>query len=196
MPAVRRPRTMVTVLAAVVVSMSLSACGAWTTVPVDELFASPSATPAPAGSSASGTPAVVTPDPSVEMAVDAPVTLFTNANPDGVTPGATVPSTFTVGAEPVHVTAVVTYHYVLPAGVPATGTVSLRGPGGAVYGPWATTGSEGQGGIANASWQADVDLILAAGTYTIVDSDPATWSANSRTGGSGMFWVNGTATTP
>ena len=195
MPAVHHTRTLAAVLAAVL-SISLSACGAWTTVPVDELFVTPSPEPVPTGWVASGTPILVTPDPSDQMSVDAPVTLFTNANPDGVTPGATVPSTFTVGSAPVHLTAVVTYHYVLPNGVPATGRISLRGPDNTVYGPWATTGSDGQGGIANASWQADVDLVLQAGTYTIIDSDPATWSANTGTGGSGMFWVNGTATTP
>jgi hypothetical protein len=177
---------------------SLSACGAWTSVPVDELFVTPSPEPDPTGwQLAPGqTPIIVTPDPSVQMSVDAPVTLFTNANIDGVTPGATVPTTFTVGPDPAHVTAVVTYHYVLPDGVPATGQVSLRGPDGTVFGPWATTGTAGQGGIANASWQADVDLTLPAGTYTIIDSDPATWSANAGTGGAGMFWVNGTAATP
>lgn len=192
-----RNELLVTVLAAAAaLSISLSACGAWTSAPIGELFVTPSPEPDPTGWVLVGSPTIITPDPSDQMSVDVPVTLFTNTNPDGVIPGATVPSTFTVGSEPAHITAVVTYHYVMPSGVPTTGQISLHGPDGTVYGPWSTTGSEGQGGIANAIWQADVDLVLPAGTYTIIDSDPATWSANEGTGGSGMFWVNGTATTP
>lgn len=206
MLAVRRARTLITVLAAAaVLSISLSACTPGLNdvyvLPsppnlTNNMFVTPSPAPNPPGWVASGPPIIVTPDPSIQMSVDVPVTLFTNANPDGVIPGVTMPSTFTVGSEPVHITAVVTYHYVMPSGVQATGQISLHGPDNTVYGPWATIGSEGQGGIANASWQADVNLVLPSGTYTIIDSDPATWSANEGTSGSGMFWVNGTATTP
>jgi hypothetical protein len=32
-------------------------------------------------------------------------------------------------------------------------------------------------------------LTLPAGTYTVLDSDPATWSQNAETGGQGIIWV-------
>jgi hypothetical protein len=178
-------------VASATVALATLLSGCW--IPTDELFVTPSPEPVPSGWSSTGPPIVVTPDPSIEMSVDTPVMLFTNANPDGVTPGATTPSAFTVGEGPVHVVAVITYHYVLPDGLPSTGQISLRGPDGTVFGPWPTTGAEGQGGIANASWQASVDLTLSPGTYTIIDSEPATWSANEGTGGAGMFWINGYA---
>jgi hypothetical protein len=198
MSAIRRSRA-ISVLAAAVVAVSVSACATWGGPQIGELFATPDSTmPDPTGwQLAPGqTPTIITPDPSIAMSVDVPVTLFTNTNPDMVVPGSTAPATFTVGASPVHVVVVATYHYVTPSGVPGTGQISLRGPGGEVLGPWPTIGTEGQGGIANAVWSANVDLILSAGAYTVIDSDTATWSANEGTGGAGMFWINGDAPAP
>jgi hypothetical protein len=206
-PNSRRPFAPAVAVLAVLVTLTASAC-VMTQGMEDELFGTDS--PPPASSATSATAAagggstavpsqVPTADPgsSDSFYVDAsapatpPVQLFTNANINGVTPGATVPSRFTVGPGSVHVVTVLTYHYVLPAGVPSTGQVSLTGPDGTVYGPWSTIGLTGQGDIANASWQADVDLLLPAGTYTVTDSDPATWSANEGTAGAGMYWIMG-----
>ncbi len=66
-----------------------------------------------------------------------------------------------------------------------------RLPDGNVFGPWRTVGSIGQGGVPNALWRAAVDATLPAGTYTIADSDPGTWSSNSGTGDAGVFWTTG-----
>ena len=194
--ATRRARSLTAALAAAAMAVSLSACATWGGPQIGELFATPDPVSTPTGSVGTGSPVIITPDPSIQMSVDTPVTLFTNTNPGGVIPGATEPATFTVTSPPIHALVVATYHYVSPNGVPATGQVSLRGPDGKTYGPWPTTGTEGQGGIANAVWSADVDLTLSAGTYTVIDSDPATWSANEETGGAGMFWINGDATAP
>ena len=209
-PSSQRPSAPAVAVLAILVALTASAC-VMTQGMEEELFGTDSPPPrsgatAAAGGAGSTTvpPAAPTalPGSSDNLFVDAsappgpPVELFTNANIDGVTPGATVPAQFTVGPGSVRVVTVLTYHYVLPAGVPSTGQVSLTGPDGTVYGPWPTIGLTGQGDIANASWQADVDLVLPAGTYTINDSDPATWSANEGTAGVGMYWIMGYPITP
>jgi hypothetical protein len=206
----RRPIAPAVAVLAILAALTASAC-VMTQGMEDELFGTDSPPPRPGatvaaggGGSAAGSSPVLTavPGSSDNLFVDAsapagpPVDLFTNANINGVTPGATAPAQFTVGPGSVRVVAVVTYHYVLPSGVASTGQVSLKGPDGTVYGPWSTTGSAGQGGIANASWQADVDLVLPPGTYTIIDSDTATWSANEGTAGAGMYWIRGYPTAP
>jgi hypothetical protein len=119
-----------------------------------------------------------------------PVHVFYVANGGLVTPGATVPTTFELD-RPARITSVVTYHFVEPGGLPGTGTIELRDAAGTSYGPWPTVGQDGQGGIPNAYWTATVDLVLPPGTYTVIDSDPSTWSQNDETGGAGMAWAWG-----
>ena len=123
--------------------------------------------------------------------VAGPVELYTNGNGGYVTPGATAPSQFTVASGPVRISALKTYHAVLPNGLPSAGAISLLSSDGRVYGPWQTTGSPGAGGLANAFWTASIDVELPAGIYTVIDSDPSTWSANVDTRGAGMFWISG-----
>ena len=123
----------------------------------------------------------------------APTDLFSNGNTLGIHAGVAAPSTFTVTSGSVRLVGLTTYHYVGPSGVPATGTVGLKGADGKVYGPWQTTGSDGQGGIKNAFWEAKIDVVLVAGTYTVTDSDPSTWSSNSKSLGAGFFWTRGYA---
>jgi hypothetical protein len=53
------------------------------------------------------------------------------------------------------------------------------------YGPFATES------LNSFYWVAKPNQIIPAGTYTIVDSDPATWSQNSETKGQGMTWMMG-----
>jgi hypothetical protein len=62
---------------------------------------------------------------------------------------------------------------------------------GTFYGPWQTTGREGQGGVANAYWTAIPWEIVPAGTYTMWDSEPSTWSTNEEAGGLGFSVVRG-----
>ena len=122
-----------------------------------------------------------------------PVSLYTTGNSGYVSAGATAPSQFTVASGPVHITKLRTYHYVLPNGLPSTGAISLLGSDGKLYGSWQTTGSAGPGGRANAYWTASIDVELPAGIYTVIDSDPSTWSSNAASGGEGMFWISGLA---
>lgn len=66
------------------------------------------------------------------------------------------------------------------------GTIGLRDQSGKTFGPWSTTGSDGQGGVRNAYWTASPNITLSAGTYTIIDSEPSTWAHNSASGYRGM----------
>ncbi len=67
----------------------------------------------------------------------------------------------------------------------------LRHSNGKLYGPWRAKGSPGQGGVPNAYWTVSPNAVVPAGTYTIVDSSPATWSQNRQSGGRGFAVVKG-----
>ena len=88
------------------------------------------------------------------------------------------------------VTAIRTYHWNGGNGA-SPGTIRLKGADGAVYGPFSTTGSDGQGGVPNAYWTAITNIRLPAGSYTVIDSDPDTWAWAADTGGQGIVTVWG-----
>jgi hypothetical protein len=69
------------------------------------------------------------------------------------------------------------------------GSISLRDSAGNTYGPWQAYGEPGMGGVPDAYWVVEPDVVLPPGTYEVVDSDPSTWSQNSDTGGRGVTWV-------
>lgn len=60
-----------------------------------------------------------------------------------------------------------------------------------MYGPWQSEGTAGQGGVQNADWHVYTYQEIPAGTYTVVDSNPSTWSHNSGSGGRGFATVKG-----
>ncbi|TLM80674.1 MAG: hypothetical protein FDZ75_08195, partial [Actinobacteria bacterium] len=115
------------------------------------------------------------------QAADA-VKVLAVGNTLGIKPGGTAPS-FTIKSGGT-VTDVMTYHYI-DSGGPAPGTIGLKGSDGKVYGPWQCSGLEGQGGVKNAFWVAKPNEKIPAGTYTIVDSSPGTWSTNDTAKGLG-----------
>lgn len=118
-----------------------------------------------------------------------PQELFNNGNIGGVFPGGTAP-TFVLDVT-TKITEISTYHYII-GGLPAAGTISLQSDDGTMHGPFQAIGSEGQGGVANAYWTVKPDdLVLPAGSYIIIDSDPATFSQNAESGGVGMASVSG-----
>jgi hypothetical protein len=123
------------------------------------------------------------PDPDSDQDVD----LVNVGNILAVTPGATAGATFTVDA-PTLITWVSNYHY---GPETAPGQVGLTASDGSFFGPWQTVGAEGQGGVANAYWNAAPYAVIPAGTYTVWDSDPSTWSSNADTGGVGFTVVRG-----
>ena len=117
------------------------------------------------------------------------VELFNNANTGGVTGGGSAP-TFNL-AVPFQITEITTYHYV-PGGLSGAGTIALLSSDGTTYGPFQATGSAGQAGVANANWTVrPQNLVIPAGSYTIVDSDPSTFSQDAGSGGVGIAWVSG-----
>lgn len=87
---------------------------------------------------------------------------------------------------PIHLNYIETYHWNYGNGVSEPGTIGIKDENGNKYGPWQATGREGSGGVENAIWRADADVSVPAGTYTIIDSDPETWSHNKESGLSGF----------
>jgi hypothetical protein len=117
-----------------------------------------------------------------------PVKLFEVGNVYGVRTGATAPS-FTLGTAAT-ITEISDYHYILGGG-PTPGTIGLKSAAGLMYGPWPCTGFDGQGGVKNATWTAKPNVSIPAGTYTIVDSGPSTWSTNDQASSLGFTTVMG-----
>lgn len=117
-----------------------------------------------------------------------PSRLFDNGNAAAVQNRPSRPTVFTLD-QPARITSITTYHWNGGSGS-AGGTVSLRSDSGEVFGPWQVGVSE------RVYWVARPDLSLPPGTYTLVDSSPATWAQNAGSGGAGMAWVEGYATRP
>lgn len=104
-------------------------------------------------------------------------TLFSNGNDSAVANGGQ-PAIIEV-ASPVRLTEMIHYHWNDGRGAPA-GTVKLRHSDGTVYGPWQASLRNG------VYWEVQGPISLPAGRYTVIDSDPATWSQNAGSGGRGI----------
>lgn len=85
---------------------------------------------------------------------------------------------------------ITTYHWNNGRGAPA-GTIALSSSSGETFGPWQASGQPGQGGAPSAYWVVEPGISLPAGSYTVIDSNPATWAQNDVTGGAGMVSVEG-----
>ncbi len=116
-------------------------------------------------------------------------TVFDNNNIGAVQNGPTATISFVV-EETVWLTQIETYHWNHAQGR-ELGTISLEDERGVIYGPWDATGRCGQGGVVDAYWSVFPDVELVPGVYTIVDSDPETWSHNGESGGRGFALVRG-----
>jgi hypothetical protein len=110
------------------------------------------------------------------------ISVFNNENPAAVQNNPTNPTVFTL-REPMTITYIRTYHWNGGKGQPL-GTISLRNELGKVFGPYSTTAYA-------TYWVAKPNLVFPAGTYTIIDSHPASWAHNSQSGGRGFAAVNG-----
>jgi hypothetical protein len=117
--------------------------------------------------------------------------IYTNGNIAGVQNNPTRETTFSIDATH-RVTFIYTYHYFNNGKLP--GTIALRHSDGTVYGPWQSAGALGQGGVQNAYWFVRPNVEIKAGSYTVVDSDKATWSQNSGSSGAGFIEVRGVRT--
>ena len=120
-----------------------------------------------------GTPAMplTTTPPSPKVGKD----LFNNTNTE-VVANLPIYPTFTI-AEDYYLTYVMTRHFVNHGTPP--GTIAVRHEDGTLYGPWQASGGEEKDGVANALWEVTPNIVIKAGNYTIIDSDPATWSVNA-----------------
>jgi hypothetical protein len=116
--------------------------------------------------------------------------LFVFGNDQAVENGATNPTIFT-NTEPWFISRLYTYHWNDAQGTTSLGTIALQSDNGTMYGPWNTTPEDGQGGVPNAYWIASPKITIPPGTYTVIDSDPSTWSQNKQSGGAGMVWIDG-----
>jgi hypothetical protein len=89
------------------------------------------------------------------------------------------------------ITYIDTYHWNYGQGTSSGGTITLRKDDGTEYGPWQVETKPGQGGVPNAWWIAYPNEVIPAGTYTIIDSEPETWSKNSESNDGGFSKVEG-----
>jgi hypothetical protein len=117
------------------------------------------------------------------------VEIFSNGNIAAVDNGARRATTFTLDT-PAVITKLSTYHWNYGRGR-RPGTIALRSDAGELFGPWRANSRPGQGGVPNAYWIATPEVSLRPGTYTVLDSDPATWSQNGGSGGAGFASAEG-----
>lgn len=113
------------------------------------------------------------------------VVILIIGNDSALSSNPTEPAVFTTARE-WRITRISTDHTNGASGA-TPGTISLSEAGGATYGPFAATGRD----AGNLVWDASPDVVLPAGTYTVVDSNPATWSQNTGSGGRGFVIVKG-----
>lgn len=118
--------------------------------------------------------------------------IFSNYNIDGVSEGSPQAPSFTVQT-PQLIEFICTYHYNGAKGA-QPGTIGLRDQSGRVYGPWeAGIDVELGGRWTNINWIVFPGITIPPGTYTVMDSETATWSYNSVSRGIGFARVGGFA---
>lgn len=118
--------------------------------------------------------------------------LYNNTNGYAVGNGPRAASVFALRA-PAQVTQLITYHWNGGRGAPP-GTLALRAANGRTYGPFRVHATSGQNNAPNVNWIADINITVPAGTYQVIDSNPATWSQNPQSGYRGFAIVRGTMT--
>ena len=124
-----------------------------------------------------------TPQPKAVVIFNNWNTLPTMGKPVGET-------TFTV-EDAFYVTNIYNYHYEWKLPNPPVGKgMKLRSSGGNVYGPWEVTPGDGD---YKTTWGCSPKTIIPAGTYSVIDPDPASWSNNSGSEYRGFSEVQGYA---
>jgi hypothetical protein len=137
--------------------------------------------------------AVLTMSVSARPASAQSTDLINYTNSYAVANGPQYPTRFTLSA-PAAITQLITYHWNFGRGA-RPGFISLQHQSGQTFGPFAAIGTSGQNGAPNVNWIANVNITLPAGTYTVLDSDPSTWSHNAQSGFQGFFILRGTLLT-
>lgn len=108
--------------------------------------------------------------------------LFFNGNDYGVANGGQIP-TFNLPSA-AKITFIMTYHWNSGRGAEA-GTIMLIGEDGKKYGPWNVSVNN------KVYWEIRPNIIIPAGRYKVIDSDPTTWAQNSGSNGFGMVRIRG-----
>ena len=90
---------------------------------------------------------------------------------------------------PYRITYMHNYHYFNNGKLP--GTIALRHDDGTMYGPWQAQGAAGYGNVPNGYWVVRPNIEIKPGRYTVIDSDPSTWSYNEQSKGSGFVEIRG-----
>ena len=135
--------------------------------------------------------ATLSTDPSTYFYALSPDSIIYQKNSiSGVSNGPTVDTTFGI-MDPCMITGIFTYHWNALAGAYVGQTLSLRHSDGTVYGPWPVSASAGQGGKQDVNWFAFPNVVIKPGTYTLVDSNNATWSWAGDTDNKGICIVKG-----
>jgi hypothetical protein len=109
------------------------------------------------------------------------------------TGGATSPAFRTPSGKRFCLTHLATYHWNEGAGAPAGGTFTLLDGTGTVVGTWKAVATPATNDVL-ANWEADIPTsppVVLDGSYTLVDSDPATLSLSKLSGGAGFVRVWG-----
>lgn len=122
---------------------------------------------------------------SADVAADV---LLKNENPNVVSSNPTGGNPQFALRQVTVIDSIFTYHYNGGAGKPAGQLWLVGGPNNQKYGPWTATISS------KFYWTVSPKLTLPAGTYTVFDSDPATWSFNPASRNQGFVQVHGTPT--
>lgn len=114
---------------------------------------------------------------------------WANWNKNFVQNGPPLSSTTFSISQPVILSYIDTYHWNDGKSLAKSGTISLISNDGTKYGPWGTGGSPGQDNNKNAWWRAYPYVKLPAGTYSVIDSDPETWSNNAGSNNAGFAGI-------
>jgi hypothetical protein len=117
------------------------------------------------------------------------IVVLDKRNVDGVENNPKAPTRFTINKD-YYITYIENYHWNYGRGL-VLGSIGLRHDNGTMYGPWEVRTSSGQGGAPNVNWACNPNVRIPAGTYTVIDSDVATWSQNSKSGGMGITFIRG-----
>ena len=118
-----------------------------------------------------------------------PIVLLDNGNKLRVLNGPIAPTRFTID-RPHRIDDIRTYHWNNGAGA-SPRTIGLLAADGTRHGPWEASASSGQDSAPNVNWMVRPGITVPAGTYTIVDGEPATWSYNADSGNAGFALVRG-----
>jgi hypothetical protein len=116
---------------------------------------------------------------------EGPVRVIAIGNAEVVQNGPRAPSRLRT-TSPIFVKSIQTYHWNNGQGR-TPGTIGLKAADGRIYGPWRATGQPGANGVANAYWVVHPQIVVPAGDYEIVDSDPWTWATNASAGNRGFY---------